>query len=152
MRQKLATARNSTHLEPSAWPITVIAASARAPQLGLLLSRGLDNLDKAAFRQAVLLLAREMVHSRRWNRSFAIRIAERALLRLENQLCQVCLGRKHVATANGVLAICQPCGGSGRNGYERDAQLEATLAVAMAALRAVTRETKKGLAYETADA
>jgi hypothetical protein len=139
MRQKLATARQSTHLESAGWAIEAIAESAKADRLGRLLSRGLDSLDAASLAESRVLLANLLRRAKKWPFRRALLLSEMAIAGLVAHLCGSCGGRRYLPTDNGVKALCGGCNGSGRAKIDADDQLHYARAVALAALGTLTK-------------
>lgn len=134
MRERLASARESADLTPERWAATTIATSAKAPRLGLLLSRGLDNYDRESMRQAIYLLSHIAVRKHRLDRAYANQEAWLCIRTLITPLCSACGGRKYIYPADAAARLCGCCSGTGRAAMQGDGRV---MAIALAALRAV---------------
>lgn len=111
MRERLASGRARSDM-------LLAGAEAFGDPLGALLCRGLDNSDRPSLARAKWVLAGNATKRENVGIPQATQAAHHVIVRLNNQRCEACDGRRMQVSATGVYSACLACNATGLVGVD----------------------------------
>ncbi len=134
MLENIARAQNSRNLRAETDRFTHDTETLAAVGLGasrlasLLLSYRNADQEKWA-REVVIVLANQIIKTHKLSRNVGMRVAAAALIEWAKPHCRECNGARNIVRADGVVIICESCGGIGMHRYsdkERSRMIDAS--------------------------
>jgi len=119
MRESVATAINSSHLEEKEWETSIdkikaLGYTAKYSPVGVEAIHLIDSLQPKAYKQVVYLLAKKATvrFSIKAPREMTDRMCHQVIKEAAFQFCHSCAGRKELKAGERVIT-CHSCQGSG---------------------------------------
>lgn len=119
MREALAHAINSSHLEEKEWETSIdkikaLGYAARLTPVGVEAIHLIDSLQPKSYQQLIYLLAKKAQgkFNKQANREMTIRMCHQVIRESAFKFCHVCAGRKELKAGERVIT-CHSCQGSG---------------------------------------
>jgi len=119
MRESVAAAINSSHLEEKEWETSIdkikaLGYTAKYSPVGVEAIHLIDSLQPKAYKQVVYLLAKKAnaKFSKQASREMTIRICHQVIKEAAFKFCRSCAGRKELKAGERVIT-CHSCQGSG---------------------------------------